>query len=91
LALLQRHGLVTGTSLAIDATTLEAATAKLGLLMRSLTGIGTPKSLQGRFAALLRALGHHLHALLALLNDLIAVTPRSQRWLAASSASLGAA
>jgi transposase len=70
---------------------IQAATANLGLLMRSLTGIGTPRSLQGRLAALLAALCDHLIALLRLLADITGTSAASKPDCAPSPAQLAAA
>ena len=59
--------------------------ANLGLLMRELTGVGTPRSLQGRAAALLdaliRALNRHW-CLVALSGAANPVDPHESSWIA---------
>ena len=52
---------------------IQAATYNLGLLMRTLVGVGTPRSLQGRLRAMFAALGRFRTAILALLAHLRAV------------------
>jgi transposase len=53
---------------------IGAASYNLGLLMRTLTGAGTPRSLQGRLAALCRALWGACRALISILGR-ISSTP----------------
>ena len=63
--------------------------ANLGLLMRELTGVGTPRSLQGRAAALLDALIRALSrrwCLVALSGADRPVDPRDSSWFAPAHA-----
>lgn len=59
---------------------LQAATYNLGLLMRALTGVGTPRSLQGRLRDVLHALGDHLRLVLRLLTVISAESAASDRF-----------
>lgn len=70
---------------------LQAATYNLGLLMRALTGVGTPRSLQGRLRALVYALSAPLRDLLRLLPNLWADRDTAHRCDELSRAQLAAA
>ena len=54
----------------------------LGLLMRRLMGVGTPRGLQGRVAALLTLLAERWYAVVAVVTDTIRTNEPPTRWCA---------